>query len=84
MKKHLLAVSVLALTCLTGPVFAQDSTNDIGCDNVMKAGDYIECQGMVVRINMAKVSKKEAAMFKKMIGEYLDETAEERNQRKSQ
>lgn len=82
MKKHLMAISVLAMTCLAGPVFAQDSTNDIGCDNVMKAGNYIECQGMVVRIDMAKVSKKEAAMFKKMIAEYLDETKEERNNRK--
>jgi hypothetical protein len=82
MKNHLVAISVLALTCLAGPVFAQDSTNDIGCDNVMKAADYIECQGMVVRINMAKVSKKEAVMFKKMIADYLDETVEERNQRK--
>jgi hypothetical protein len=82
MKKLLIATSLVAMTCFAVPVFAQDSTNDIGCDNVMKAGDYIECQGMMVHINMAKVSKKEAALFKKMIADYLDETAEERNQRK--
>ena len=81
MKKHLIAMSVLAMTCLSGPVFAAGATDELGCESAMKAADYIECQGMMVHINMAKVSKKEAAMFKKMIADYLEQTAEERKQR---
>lgn len=81
MKKHLMAISVLAMTSLAGPVFAQDSTDNIGCDNIMKNGDYIECQGMMVNIDMSKTSKKEREMFKKAIADYLDATADERKKR---